>query len=142
LLLAALGLVNLIFTWRLLPETGHPTGRFNITSLKRDYRMLLSSSSFMGFVIGGGCATMASYAIIVSAPFILLQELHRPAHEVGFFLVLLMMGISSGNAITGRLVGKMAIETVLVRGNALCLASAALFLLATLTGALNLMVTG
>src|SRR5690606_37794608 len=53
-----------------------------------------------------------------------------------------MLGISSGNAITGRLVGKMAIETVLVRGNALSLASGALFLLATLTGTLNLMVTG
>lgn len=142
LLLAGLGLANLLFTWRLLPETGRPSGVINLRSLKRDYRTLFGSLSFMGFVIGGSCATMAVYAIIVSAPFILTQELHRPAHEVGFFIVLLMAGISGGNAITSRLVGKVAIETVLVRANALSLASASMFLLITLLGALNLVVAG
>lgn len=142
LLLAGLGLANLLFTWRLLPETGRPSGVINLRSLRQDYRTLFGSLSFMGFVIGGSCATMAVYAIIVSAPFILTQELHRPAHEVGFFIVLLMAGISGGNAVTSRLVGKVAIETVLVRANALSLASASLFLLITLLGALNLVVAG
>lgn len=142
LLLAGLGLVNLLFTWRLLPETGHPSGVINLGSLKRDYGALFGSPAFMGFVIGGSCATMAVYAIIVSAPFILLHELHRPVHEVGFFIVLLMVGISAGNAITSRLVGKVAIETVLVRANVLSLASASLFLLVTLLGLLNLVVAG
>lgn len=137
-LLAGLGLVNLFFTWRLLPETGHPSGVINLGSLRRDYRELLGSMSFLGFVIGGSCATMAVYAIIVSTPFILTHELHRPAHEVGFFIVLLMAGISAGNAVTSRLVGRVAIEIVLVRANLLSLASASLFLLITLLGALNL----
>lgn len=142
LALAGLGIVNLVFTWRLLPETGRPTGRVEIRSLARDYRTLLSSPSFVGFAFGGSFATMSVYAIIVSAPFILVQELGRSTHDVGFFIVLLMAGVSLGNAITGRLVGRVRIELLLIRANLLSLASALIFLVIVMLGWLTIATAG
>ncbi len=142
LALAGLGVVNLLFTWRLLPETAKPSGTINFKSMGRDYKTLLGSPAFVGFVVGGGCATMAVYGIVVAAPFILVQELHYSVREVGFFIGLLMAGVSLGNAITSRLVGKVSIELIMIRANALGLASSAVFLAISLLGYLNLVAAG
>jgi len=113
-LLAAVGLLTVWLTWRLLPETGaRPAGAeggaqaargfsFGAGVLLRSYRDLLSSVKFAGFALGGGCTTTAIYAFIAAAPFIFTTELHRSAREVGFYLGFLIVGMSAGNALTGR----------------------------------------
>jgi DHA1 family bicyclomycin/chloramphenicol resistance-like MFS transporter len=90
-LLCALGISNLLFAWRLLPETGAPASNKNALTLARHYRQLLGSGSFLGYSVGGGCATTAMYAFIASAPFIFENQLHRPAHEVGIYLAILVL---------------------------------------------------
>ena len=86
----------------LLPETGRPAGILNTRIVLRDYRSLLGSPSFVGFVTGGGCATTAFYAFIASAPFIWAYALHRRPREVGFYLGLLIVGMSVGNICSNR----------------------------------------
>jgi DHA1 family bicyclomycin/chloramphenicol resistance-like MFS transporter len=98
----------------------------------RDYRALLGSPRFLGFTVGGGCATTSFYGFIAAAPFIFINELHRPLHEVGVYLGLLIVGTSLGNMLASRLIGRLSIERLLMLGNAVSLAAAVVLLTAFL----------
>lgn len=137
LLLAGMGAVAFFCSAKLLPETGRPTGRLSPATLVRDYRELLTSPVFTGFAIGGGCATTAFYAFLAAAPFIFADQLHRPTVELGFYLALLMVGISLGNASTSRLIRKYRPEKVLLGANLLSVCSAVLQLVLAGTGHLS-----
>jgi MFS transporter, DHA1 family, multidrug resistance protein len=138
LLLAMVGAFTLVFTWRLLPETGRPTGKISASALLFDYVRLLRSSAFVGFSLGGGLATTSIYAFIAAAPFIIAGQLHRPSHEVGLYLGLLIVGMSLGNALTSRLVKVVTIERLLLAGNAISVVSAISFLVAVLARDLSI----
>ncbi|WP_019143111.1 multidrug effflux MFS transporter [Noviherbaspirillum massiliense] len=137
LLLALLGATSMTFAWRLLPETGRPTGRISAASLARDYKSLLRSPAFVGYAIGGGCATTSFYAFIAAAPFIFVNELHRSPHEVGIYLGIVVAGMSLGNALITRLIRRLPIERLMVGSNALSAVSAFALLATVLLGALN-----
>jgi DHA1 family bicyclomycin/chloramphenicol resistance-like MFS transporter len=127
LLLIALGAANLLFAWRLLPETGRPTGTISVLSLGRDYRSLVGSPAFLGYAVGGACATTSMYAFIASAPFIFVNELHRSPHEVGLYLGILAVGVSAGSALASRLFGRVSIERLMVSANGLSVIAALAF---------------
>ncbi len=130
--LTALGVLNFTVSWRLLPETGTPRGHISAAGVARDYRALLGSPRFLGFAVGGGCATTSFYGFIAAAPFIFINELHRPLHEVGLYLGLLIVGVSIGNILAGRLVGRFTIERLLAAGNLVSLGAAIVVLAAFL----------
>jgi DHA1 family bicyclomycin/chloramphenicol resistance-like MFS transporter len=140
--LTALGVVNLVFTWRLLPETGGVDARANtsVGALARHYGQLLRSPAFLGYSIGGGCATTAMYAFIASAPFIFVHQLHRPAHEVGFYLAALVSGVWLGSVLASRLIRFVALRKLLVRANALSVLGALILLGAVVSGHLGVVV--
>ncbi|MGJ7914960.1 multidrug effflux MFS transporter [Massilia sp. LXY-6] len=139
--LALLGALTLACAWRLLPETGTPSGVMSPKVLLNDYRWLLRSPVFVGFTLGGGCSTTSVYGFIAAAPFILTTQLHRPLHEVGFYLALLIVGMSLGNALTGRLAGRLPASRLLLGSNILSLVSAVAFLLTVMVGGLTLVGT-
>src|SRR5581483_9801556 len=56
-LLAGLGAVNLLFNWVMLPETRAVGGSTHAGTLARNYGRLLRSPAFLGYALGGGCAT-------------------------------------------------------------------------------------
>ncbi|MGF6873561.1 MFS transporter [Paraburkholderia sp. MM5477-R1] len=62
--LGILGFVNIVLVRFLLPETARPTYVMNRGVLKRDYARLLRSPAFLGYAVGGGCATSSTYAFI------------------------------------------------------------------------------
>ncbi|MBC9208756.1 multidrug effflux MFS transporter [Roseomonas aerophila] len=136
--LCGLGVVNFLFAWKMLPETGHPgPARPGSATLAQNYLKLIRSRAFLGYSIGGGCATTSMYAFIASAPFIFTQELHRPAHEVGIYLALLISGVWLGSMLASRLISRMPIETVLVRANWISVLAAFVLLAGTLAGQLS-----
>jgi DHA1 family bicyclomycin/chloramphenicol resistance-like MFS transporter len=137
--LAIAGVVTLWFTWRLLPETGRPTGRFGVRVLLQDYRALVGSQRFVGFALGGGCATTSVYAFLAAAPFIFVNELHQPVQAVGVYAGLMVLGMAVGNALTSRLSRSVAANRLLRIGNTLSLASAVLLLAIVLLGKLTVM---
>jgi DHA1 family bicyclomycin/chloramphenicol resistance-like MFS transporter len=132
-LLAGAGLATLWFTWRLLPETSQPSGRFGVGVLLRDYRELLTSRTFVGFALGGGCATTSVYAFLSAAPFIFINELHQPVHMVGVYAGLMVLGMAVGNALTSRLAQSVPAARLIRIGNTLSLASALVLLAIVLT---------
>jgi MFS transporter, DHA1 family, multidrug resistance protein len=140
-LLAVGGVLTLFFTWRLLPETGHPSGRVGVGTLVADYRELLTSRRFVGFALGGGSATTCVYAFLSAAPFIFVNELHEPVHMVGVYAGLMVLGMAAGNALTSVLAQRMPGARLLRIGNTLSLASGVVLLAIVLTGHLTLLNT-
>jgi DHA1 family bicyclomycin/chloramphenicol resistance-like MFS transporter len=138
--LALLGLVNLGLGWRLVPETSGGGGQ-GMGTVLRSYRQLLVSRRFLGFAIGGGCATTAMYAFIGAAPFIFVHQLHRPAHEVGPYLALNILGLWLGSLTASRLLGRVPMRRLMVGGNLVSGLGAAAFLAAALGGVLNVPLT-
>lgn len=139
-LLCALGLVNIALTWRLLPETGAPS-RHNSTAVVRNYGRLLRSPAFLGFAVGGGCATTSLYAFVAAAPFIFVHELHRPVGEVGPYLAILILGVWVGSMIASRLIRVVPIKRLLIGANAISVIAAFVLLAAVLSGHLFVTLT-
>jgi DHA1 family bicyclomycin/chloramphenicol resistance-like MFS transporter len=138
--LCALGVANLILTWRLLPETSGGRGH-DMATVLRGYGQLLKSRRFLGYTIGGGCATTSLYAFIGAAPFIFVGQLHRPAHEVGYYLAVNIVGAWFGSLTASRLIGKASTSRLMVIGNLLSCASAMVFLVAVVSGSLTVPLT-
>ncbi|WP_315926598.1 multidrug effflux MFS transporter [Mesorhizobium sp. SP-1A] len=134
--LSLLGAANLALIWRLLPET---TGckDHDMRNVLRSYRHLLTSRGFLGFAIGGGCATTSLYAFIGAAPFIFVDELHRPIHEVGLYLAFNMGGVWLGSLTASRLVGRVPTGRLMVTGNLMSCAAALVLFLFVVAGWLN-----
>jgi DHA1 family bicyclomycin/chloramphenicol resistance-like MFS transporter len=135
-LLSGLGLANILFTWRLLPETGQRVQASGAV-LARNYLRLLRTPAFLGYSVGGGCATTAMYAFIASAPFIFVNELHRPPQEVGIYLAILVLGVWFGSMLASWLISRVAIDRVMVRANLVSLLGALVFLAVVLSGRLS-----
>jgi DHA1 family bicyclomycin/chloramphenicol resistance-like MFS transporter len=136
-LLFALGMTNIAFTWRLLPETRAQTSNTGLPTLARNYRRLLGSPAFLGYAVGGGCATTAMYAFIAASPFIFVHQLNRPDYEVGIYLAVLVSGIWLGSVLATRLISRMAIDRLMVRANLLSVLASFSFLAAILSAHLT-----
>ncbi|MGE0213882.1 MAG: multidrug effflux MFS transporter, partial [Parvibaculaceae bacterium] len=137
IVLAALGLALILLTWRLLPETGNRGSATDLATLGRNYRGLLASPAFLGFALGGGCATTSMYAFVASAPFIFTRELGRPEHEVGFYLAVLIGGVLVGSVLTSRLIPRLPLGRVLVGANLVSVLASFVLLAVTLLGGLT-----
>jgi DHA1 family bicyclomycin/chloramphenicol resistance-like MFS transporter len=121
----ALGLAALGAVWWRLPETRPaPQGEAPRRSLAADARVLARSRLFLACALGGGCSTTAFYAFVAAAPFIFVERLHRPLHEVGLYLIAPVVGMSLGNLVAARLAGRVAQEKLMRHGSALSLACA------------------
>ncbi len=135
--LAAMGVANLLLTWRVLPETAQPGAGVDFRSVLRGYRRLLRSPAFLGYAVGGSLATTPMYAFISAAPFIFTKDLGRPAHEVGSYLAFVVAGVWLGNLGSSRLVGRVRVGRLLIGGSALGLLGALILLAGAASGHLS-----
>ncbi len=136
LVLTLLGLANLVLIHALLRDRPIDHGN-GARQVARNYLALLRSRAFLGYTIGGGCATTALYAYIGAAPFIFVNQLHRPTYEVGVYLAINVVGVWFGSLAASRAVFRMPTSRVMIIGNLISCAAATLFLAAALTGRLN-----
>jgi DHA1 family bicyclomycin/chloramphenicol resistance-like MFS transporter len=132
-----LGIGNFLLVWRRLPDTRPDAAPVSVRALWRDYKGLLGSRQFLGFSFGGGCLGTAMYAYIASAPFVFVQDLHRPDHEVGAYIAVLASGFWLGSFISSRLLGRVTSPRLLLGGLFVSLTAALVFLLIALTGWLS-----
>ena len=135
--LTALGLGLLVLAWRKVPETAPLGQAASGRVVARNYRDLITSPVFLGFAIGGGCATTSMYAFVTAAPFIFTQQLHRPVGETGFYIATLVFGVWIGSMIVSRLIGRMPMATILIGANLVSVAAAAALLATVLTGTMT-----
>ena len=126
--LAALGIANFALAWRILPETRPEALIVSASKYARDTVGLLGSRRFVGYAIGGACATTSLYAFVACAPFIFIDRLHVSSASVGLYLALLVSGLWVGSLLASRLIGRFSLTRFLVVSNAVSVAAAALLL--------------
>ena len=136
LLLGAIGSVALIGVVVRLSETSPPAAQ-TIGELAAGYGRLLHSLPFLGYVIGGALTTTTMFALLATSPFILVERLHRPLHEVGYVYAVLIAGVMIGNAFGGRLLRRFSFETLMIAACVSGAAGAALIWLSNLQGGLT-----
>lgn len=136
-LLAGLGVVNFAFTLTLLPETRPPGRRTHLTKLASDYGGLLKSPAFLGYALGGGCATTAMYGFVAASPFIFTHQLGRPDYEVGMYLAVQFAGIWLGSMTATRIISRFPIDRLAVGANLMSVLAALVFLGVVLSGHLS-----
>lgn len=143
--LTALGVINFLITWRLLPETAprrsaHHEARKS-SELWSNFQQLITSRAFLGYAIGGGCATTSMYAFISAAPFIFTEQLHQPNEDVGIYLAVIVGALWFGSVVASRVAGRVAVNHQMIGGNLLSVVGAFIFLGVVLFGTLNMPVT-
>jgi DHA1 family bicyclomycin/chloramphenicol resistance-like MFS transporter len=126
--LAALGVANFVLAWRMLPETQPEALFVSASRYARDYVGLLRSRQFLGYAVGGACATTSLYAFIACAPFIFIDRLHVPSPSVGLYLALLVSGIWLGSLLASQLIARFSLTRFVVVANAVSVVAAASFL--------------
>lgn len=135
--LAALGMINLLFSWRLLPESKAATATSAAGGLARNYGRLLVSPAFLGYAVGGGCATTSMYAFISASPFIFVHQLHRPDYEVGIYPAIVLGGVWLGSVAATRLIPRLPIDRLAVWANLLSVLASFALLAGVLAGHLS-----
>ena len=91
----------------------------------RDYIGLLRSRQFLGYAIGGGCATTSLYAFVACAPFIFVDRLHVPSSNVGLYVALLVSGLWLGSLLASQLIARFSLTRFVVVANAVSVVAAA-----------------
>ena len=127
--LTALGVANFVLAWRILPETRPDALPVSASRYARDYFGLMRSRQFLGYAIGGACATTSLYAFIACAPFIFVDRLHVPSAGVGLYLALLVSGIWLGSLLASQLISRFSLTRFVVVANAVSVVAAATFLI-------------
>ena len=93
-----------------------------------NYKTLLSSRVFMGFMIGTGIIMTLNATYAVIAPFLFQNHFHLSAKTFGFISIILGIGSLVSKFINTRVVTRLGIQGSIVLSYALII-SAGLFLL-------------
>lgn len=137
LFLVGMGVAMVLCTWRMLPETNRQRRPLAIAGIARDYRTLLCTPRFAGFMLGGACSTTALYPYLATAPYIVHEQLGYPIAMVGWFAAATIVGASLGTLVTRRLAGRYPAERFLYVGGGIGLSMALALLVVQLAGWLN-----
>ncbi len=138
--LTVFGVAMLLMCLLVLPETRR-TGDLPAKQprLIEGIGVLLRSRLYVGYAFGGALSVGSTYAFLAAAPFIYGDLLQIRADHVGLYYLLLMLGLSAGSFIAGRLAGRISNRSGAICG-ALCgVASAFLLLAVDLTHEVNVL---
>lgn len=138
LFLSLMGAGTTLLALRILPETNRGGQGRSVAALAQDYRRLVASPAFLGYAIGGGCATTSWYAYLTALPFMVMDHLGRPVREVGFIAIVLMLGTSLGNMVAARLLRRFPLSVLLPWASLLGILGTLIFLVPVMAGQLSL----
>ena len=108
--LAALGAALWFANFRLLPETLHRDHAqpFNVASLARGYRKLITDPRFLLLAFASGLPFNGMFLYVLAAPVFLGHHLGLAPTQFWMFFALTISGIMLGAWTSGRMAGRMA----------------------------------
>jgi MFS transporter, DHA1 family, multidrug resistance protein len=126
-------------------ETHPPAARRGGTGLLHHYGALLRDRRFLAFALQSGFMSFQFFAVAAASPFLMKDVLGRTATEYGLYFMCFPLGFCSGNLVSSRLSGKVAIERMVMLGSVVCaivVAAQAGFILAGRLSPLILFIPG
>lgn len=137
IVLCILGFINLLMIFIFLQ--GQPLTRAaSAKMVLSNYKKLIISPKFLGYTIGGGLATTASYAFLSVVSYVVLHDLKGTIHQVSVCLALIMFGIWAGSLSSNRLLDRLSIDQMLRIGGRVGLVSSGVFFILMLLGYMNI----
>jgi MFS transporter, DHA1 family, multidrug resistance protein len=127
-LLALIGAALWLATWRLLPESLHPSQRqsFEARNLMRGYAQLVRDPRFFALALASGIPFNGMFVYVLSAPAWLGEVLQLAPTQYFWFFCLTISGIMGGAWWSGRLAGKLEPRLQIRRGYTLMAVAALL----------------
>ena len=138
MLLTVIGGVTMLVTIATLPETNRTVGTANAASMFRGYLRLLGSRAFLAYAVAGAATSTSFFGFLSAAPFIFIEQLHRPAGEIGFYFVVPVVGFALGSFLANRLVARIDPLRLMQCSSLVAVAGAALFVGIEMSGHLSL----
>ena len=115
------GLAITAAAYRVLYETRSPAERDRgQIGVMRHYTALLCDLRFLSFALQSGFMSFMFFAIAAASPFLMKDVLGRTATEYGLYFMCFPLGFCSGNLISSRLSGRIALETMVLAGSLVC----------------------
>ena len=90
----------------------------------RHYGVLLRDTRFVAFILQPAFMSFMFFAVAAASPFLMKDVLGRSETEYGLYFMCFPVGYCSGNWISSRLSGRVAIESMVLIGAVVCLAAA------------------
>src|SRR5665213_294910 len=107
--------------YRVLYETRSPAERDRgQIGVMRHYTALLCDLRFLSFALQSGFMSFMFFAIAAASPFLMKDVWGRTATEYGLYFMCFPLGFCSGNLISSRLSGRIALETMVLAGSLVC----------------------
>lgn len=133
-----LGLIVLGASWLTLHETIRSVRPMpGIAGIARDFRTLLQIPLFRSNALSGAFAVAIFFSFLAGAPFIMEQLLGRSKVEYGLYFMLSASGYMTGNFLSGRFSTKYGTDSMVIAGNLIAVAGAALLVIFAILGILN-----
>lgn len=104
--------------WSMIDETHVPSpGRFDAVAVLRSYIDPFRNPRFAAFVLQTGFSSGVFFTITAAFSVIMKEQLGRSSTEYGLYFLLFPLGFLSGNIVSSRLSGRVAIETMVLAGS-------------------------
>ena len=126
--LSALGVANFMMAWLLLQETRPEALFVSASQYARDYVGLLRSRQFLGYAVGGACATTSSTRSSPARLSFLLIGCMLRARASDFISRSSSLGIWLGSLLASQLIARFSLNRFVVVANAVSVVAAASFL--------------
>jgi MFS transporter, DHA1 family, multidrug resistance protein len=117
------GALLLLVCWLWLPESHPPARRveFSAVSLLRECRTIVRDPLFLLLGFSGALNFAALFLYISSAPKVVLTMWHLNQQQFGWFFVPVILGMTTGAMLSGKLAGKVSSEKQKIVGFGLTL---------------------
>ncbi|MDX6748354.1 multidrug effflux MFS transporter [Geminicoccaceae bacterium 1502E] len=122
LVLSLLGILALLGTWRLLPETNGRKDPHAMapTRLAANYAELLGHPLYRRFVMVGVFGYGGIFAFISGSSYLLIGVVGLSPELYGMCFAAVVLGYMAGSLIAGRITGRVGIETMVRAGGLTC----------------------
>lgn len=137
LALAAIALILIVVTNRLLPETLPPERRHagGVVVALKVFASVLKDRTFLAYSSVGGLAFAGMFAYIAGAPFVLQSIYGMSPQGFGITFGINALGLIGASQITGKLVHRFGPRRMMLSGIAVLAAGGTILLTAVLAGA-------
>ncbi|PLW76773.1 multidrug effflux MFS transporter [Cohaesibacter celericrescens] len=128
-------IIVLAWAWYSLPETNQHIGQSpSIRAMLGDYKLLLGLKSFWVFTMVTAFTGGSFFAFLGGAPYVSRHIFDLGATEYGLYFMLVAIGYSLGNYITGRYASRLGLFRMILGGGLVTLGSCASIVLLSLVG--------
>lgn len=122
-----MGALVWLLALRMLPETSNVrSDSLHLGGILKRYRDVLGSKQYLGYVLSTTAVAAAFYLFVGSSPYIVMGQLGGNSAQFGTWFLIVSFAFMAGSFLSTRLAQALSVDQMILSGNLLSLAGAAL----------------